>query len=240
MTELEEYRYSELAKFQSINRISFHDVNLLNCAFIHKSYRNETLHVAQDNERLEFLGDSILNFLVTDLLYREYLGLSEGKLSKIKSFITSGEFLFQKARRMNIGEYLLLGKGEEATGGRDKMSLLSNAYEAFIGALYLDGGIRKAKAFIKKQFLKEIKTLGAGPIVFDYKAALQEYIQNKASQPPRYNIEKVTGPEHDKEYHVSITIGGKTFGPEKGHTRKQAEKRLAKRVLDELLLIKDV
>ncbi len=239
MTELEKFRYSNLNEFQKLNKLFFKNIKLLNSALTHKSYKNEIMSVDTDNERMEFLGDSILNFIVTDILYREVPELPEGQMSKIKAFVTSGEFLSDKAQKISLGKYLLLGRGEESSGGRSKKSLLANAYEALIGALYLDGGITKAKSFIRRQLKKEIKTLVSGHIVFDYKAALQEFIQSKEKITPLYNVEKVIGPDHNREYYVSITIGDRTFGPEKGRTKKQAEKKLAKRVLDEILLLKE-
>lgn len=239
MTEIEKYRNQLLNEFQRINNLRFRDLALLRCALTHKSFKNENLSIDYDNERLEFLGDSIINFIVTDILYKEFPNYMEGQLSKIKAFITSGDFLYNKAKKMKIGHYIFLGRGEESTGGRNKRSLLSNTYEALIGAIYLDGGITKARSFIKKQLLKDIKVFGSGHIVFDYKAALQEFIHSKDKLLPKYNVEKVTGPDHNREYQVSITIGDRTFGPEKGKTKKEAEKKLAKRVLDEIMLARD-
>lgn len=238
MTEIEKYRLKTLEEFQKENKLNFKNIQLLNTALIHKSYKNESIDIDIDNERMEFLGDSVLNFVITDILYNQYPSEMEGNLSKFRAFIASGEFLYLKALKIELGEYLLMGKGEEISGGRNKRSLLSNAYEALIGALYLDGGIRKARAFINKHFKKDIQSLGKGHIVFDYKAALQEFIHNKDKTMPKYNVEKVIGPDHNREYHVSITIGDKFFGPEKARTKKEAEKKLAKRVLDEIKIKK--
>lgn len=234
MNELEAHRDKCLKQFQDRIGTAFRDQKLLDTALTHKSYRNERINSDNDNERMEFLGDSILNFLITDLLYRTYPDKLEGELTKVKAYITSGEYLYKKAMELDLGDILLLGRGEENTGGREKRSLLSNAYEALIGALYIDSGYRKVRAFINRQFKKEIKKMVSMNMVLDHKAALQEFLQNEMKLMPVYKVEKVMGPAHHREYLVSVAIGDKVYGPVKGPTKKQAEKNLAKTVLEKI------
>jgi len=228
-------RSQRLTRFSETLGHTFADMHLLDRALCHRSYRYETLGVNHDNERMEFLGDTVLNFLISELLFQRFPKLDEGQLSKLKAYFTSSTYLARQARLLGVGDYLLLGRGEEASGGRQKSSLLENALEAIIAALYLDGGMAAAADFIHTHMSREITLLGGKNIIFDYKTALQEYTQKTMKVLPNYVVNKVEGPEHQPLYSVSITLGNDTFGPETATTIKEAQKKLARKVLTHLM-----
>jgi ribonuclease-3 len=208
----------------------------LNQAFVHRSLSNEA-GSAQNNERLEFLGDSILGCVTAYLLYEMLPDLQEGKLAKIKSVVVSEETLSGIALELQIDNYLLLGNGEEMSGGRQKKAILADAVEALLGALFLDGGYKTAFRFVKKLIEPEIQKVLKSEFIKDYKSILQETCQKRYKNHPQYKILKRSGPEHDKYFWIEVIVNGKSYGPCMGHNKKSAEQDCAKIALESLGII---
>ncbi len=208
----------------------FSNPELLERALTHKSYANEN-KVPYHNERMEFLGDSVLNFLVSEYLMKLCPASSEGELSKLRASIVSEPALAAVARRLGLGTYLLLGRGEEQTGGRNKDSLLADCLEALIASIYLDAGKQTAEAFVIR-FFEEIMRLSCSmPSALDYKTELQELCQDRLRQLPEYRIASETGPDHQKQFEVEVLINGNVKGRGSGKSKKEAEQRAAKEAL---------
>jgi len=207
----------------------FHDGGLLEEALTHKSYAYER-GAARHNERLEFLGDSALAAVVARLLFIEHPEEDEGRLSKMKSTLVSRGTLAIWARDLGIGPFLLLGQGEESTGGRDRSSILSNALEALIGAVYLDGGFEAAHDFIHRCFLDGREEF----VETDFKSRLQEVVQKRHKVPPDYETVETEGPDHDKTFRVRVRLGKKLLGSGEGKTKKDAEQEAARDALARL------
>ncbi|MCC7203278.1 MAG: ribonuclease III [Nitrospirae bacterium] len=215
-------------------RLSYHFINidLLREAITHKSYVNENPELnAKDNERLEFLGDAVLDLSISSYLVEHFPDYQEGELSKLKSMMVSEPSLSRIASELDIGEYLLLGRGEEHTGGRKKESLLANALEAIIAAIYLDGGLPAADGFIRMVFVSQIQAVTRDGISLDYKTDLQEYCQGHNLELPLYRVSKETGPDHRKTFEVELLINGEVLGLGIGRNKKEAEQRAAKEAL---------
>jgi ribonuclease-3 len=201
----------------------FRNPDLLKEALSHKSFASESKSAIY-NERLEFLGDSILAAVVAHQLYVDYPQDAEGSLSKKKAVLVSRPSLADWASALNLGAYLFLGIGEESSGGRERQSLLSNALEALIGAIYLDGGYAHAEKFIKRWYTDQHGSL----VEADYKSRLQEVLQKKYKVPPTYEITEADGPDHDKTFRVAVKLDKKTLGTGGGKTKKEAEQAAAR------------
>jgi ribonuclease-3 len=215
--------------------ISFHQESLLEQAFVHLSYLNENPGFARpSNERLEFLGDAILNFIVTERLYEEFRQLSEGELTEIRAALVCRDTLAELASSLKLGGWLLLGRGEEANGGRAKESNLANVMEALIGALYLDQGIAKARRFILRQLKPELEKIKAGKITPNYKALVQELIQGQKKPTPVYRLVEATGPDHRKQFTAEILVEGEALGKGVGKSKKVAESQAARAAWEKL------
>ncbi len=212
---------------------SFVNLQLLERALIHKSYANET-KLAHHNERLEFLGDAVLNLVVSEYLIKTYPDSSEGDLSRLRASIVSEPALASVAREIGIGEFLLLGRGEEQTGGRNKDSLLADSVEAVIAAIYLDSGMDTVVAFILRFFEGLIRKGSASREILDYKTELQEVCQERLKLLPEYRVVSESGPDHQKQFTVELTIKGEVFGRGEGRSKKEAEQRAAKEALGKL------
>ena len=212
---------------------SFRDKELLKNALIHKSYMQKS-HKNENNERMEFLGDSVLGFTVAEYLFLNYKDLPEGELTKIRSMVVCETSLYKIAEKIGLGERIYLGKGEENSDGRHRPSILSDAMEAIFAAVYLDGGIDSAKKVILSLLEDEIKKAVKERDVKDYKTVLQELIQKDHVHSPKYALIKEEGPDHDKTFSVSVSVGDKVLGYSKGHTKKEAEKNAAKEALEML------
>jgi ribonuclease III len=201
----------------------FRDRGLLEHAMTHTSRANEDVSGGvTDNESLEFLGDAVLGFVIADLLFREFPSWNEGQKSKTKAALVSAATLARQAERLNIGEHMLLGRGEEKTGGRRKAALLADSYEALIAAIYLDGGVEHARAFIARQFaalIAEARESG-GTVGQDYKSALQELLQSRGQMPPDYRLAGTIGPDHDKKFHVEVIVAGEPIAEAIGPSKK--------------------
>ena len=224
----------ELTEFENRIGYTFQRRDLLTRAITHKSYSHEARqNDVRHNETFEFLGDSVLGFVIGDLLFRQFPGLDEGALSKMKAYLVSAQSLAAKARRFEMGDVILLGVGEEKTGGRKKDSLLANLYEAMIAAVFLDGGIDAARKMIEESFADDLKAIREDDLLFhDYKTALQELAQGNGLPLPEYIVVDEVGPDHDKTFVVEVKIGNRMARGE-GSSKKEAQQQAARHALRE-------
>ena len=215
----------------------FNDREWLLQALTHRSLRHRAGRDEgpMDNERLEFLGDAILGFVVSDVLCTHYPRLSEGKLSRIRANLVNRKRLRLVAEKLELGRFLHLGPGEEKTGGRHKQAILANAAEAVVAALYRDGGLEPARRFVEEFFLWELGESSVEPLArADYKSALQEYLQGHRLPAARYDTVETRGPEHRKSFTVELRVGGQCLGRGQGATKKAAEQQAAHQALQRL------
>ena len=208
----------------------FRDRGLLEHAMTHTSRANEDVSGGvADNESMEFLGDALLGFVIADMLFRQFPQFDEGEKSKTKASLVSTATLARQAERLNLGEHMLLGRGEEKTGGRRKQALLADSYEALIAAVYLDGGIEQARAFIVREFgplVSQVHRQGvAGD---DFKSALQEFLQGRDQPLPEYRLVSTIGPDHQKQFQVAVVVNGETLATAVGPSKKEAEQEAAR------------
>ena len=211
---------------------TFQNRKLLENALTHSSCANESGGRLSSNERLEFLGDSILGMVVADHLFRNHPDLPEGVLTRTRAALVCEDSLVEVAEALDLGKYLLLGKGEEAGGGRQRPSIRADAVEAVLAAVYLDGGLGSARKIIQKYVLsKEIEGLTKPR---DYKTALQELVQRENGQVLQYRLTGESGPDHDKRFFVEVTLNGKAVGSGTGRSKKEAEQMSAKAAIDAL------
>jgi len=220
-------RKKVLTAFLKTAGIRFKRLDLLNLSFIHRSVSNEA-NSKLNNERLEFLGDAILGAVAANLLYRKLEGRSEGDLAKIKSVVVSEAILSAVALELQLDTLLVLGRGEELSGGRTKKAILADALEALIGAIYLDSGYKSAYSFVSRFLSVEIDRVLENRHTQDYKSLLQEFCQKQYKNYPNYQLVKRTGPEHERIFWVDVLVNGKTFGPASGRSKKSAEQEAAK------------
>ncbi len=207
---------------------TFKDKALIQEALAHKSFANENPSFTPSfNERLEFLGDSVLGLIVSDYLFISYRNYSEAELSKIKAYAVQENTLAEIALQLDIGSCLFFGRGEEGTGGRHKPSLLANAFEAVLGAVYLDGGLKAARAFAIGLLKDKINKLISEDLLFDFKTRFQEIVQEKFGILPKYTVHKESGPEHIKIFEVEVFVGEEKYGSGKGRTKKEAAQMAA-------------
>jgi ribonuclease-3 len=226
---------SDLSDLQREIGYAFNNLDLLNQALTHSSHAHENNSGARDNEQLEFLGDAILGFLVSDFLYRAHPSLTEGQLSKLKGFFVSAANLVKYAERIRLGVYLQLGKGEEKTGGRTKQALLVDGLEAVLGAIYLDGGIEEARRVMLPFFEPQIEDIGESDRQLkDFKTELQEQIQARRLPRAEYILAGETGPDHEKLFTVEVIIDGESVARGVGLTKKAAEQAAARQALDRI------
>jgi ribonuclease-3 len=217
------------------HRIShwFKDRELLERALTHKSFANENRGPAH-NERLEFLGDAVLGLVISEYLMKNCPDSNEGDLSRLRAAVVSEPALASIAREIGLGSYLLLGRGEEQTGGRDKDSLLANCLEALIASIYLDAGNAAVEAFVIRFFDETIKKTCTYRGTLDYKTELQELCQERLKQLPEYRIVSETGPDHQKQFTVELSAKGEVYGHGTGKSKKEAEQKAAKEALEKL------
>lgn len=220
---------SKLKELEALIGYEFRQEGLLRQALTHSSYANEKhMKKLSDNERLEFLGDAVLEIVSSEYLYRNYPKLPEGDLTKFRASIVCEPTLALCTREIDLGRFLNLGKGENQTGGRNRKSILSDALEAVIGAIYLDGGFEKAKEFIHRFILTDIEHK---KLFYDSKTILQEVVQGSYEEPLHYELLAEEGPDHDKSFRVEARIGDKVIGAGCGHTKKAAEQEAAYQAL---------
>jgi ribonuclease-3 len=222
-----------LSDIQQRIAYQFSNIALLERALTHKSYANEN-RVPYHNERMEFLGDAVLNLAVSEYLMRTCPDSTEGDLSRLRAAVVSEPALAAIAREIGLGSYILLGRGEEQTGGRDKDSLLANCLEALIASIYLDTGKEAAEAFVIRFFEDIIKKTCTSRGILDNKTELQELCQERLKQLPEYKVVSETGPDHQKQFEVEVWIKGRLSGRGIGRSKKEAEQRAAKEALEKL------
>ncbi|NLI60584.1 MAG: ribonuclease III [Clostridiales bacterium] len=212
----------------------FKDSKLLLNALTHSSYANESPNNISDNERLEFLGDSVLELVIADYLYGMFGQYKEGDLTRIRASIVSEGSLAEIARSIELGQFLYLGKGESNTGGRDRSSVLADAVEAIIGAVYVDSGIKQASEFIIRLFTPIMKKSFEGKGFQDYKTNLQEVLQKDSDKDIVYRVIEERGPDHNKDFVVEVCHGDKAIGRGRGKNKKEAEQHAAKEALGKI------
>ena len=227
-------RRKELSLFQKKAGLRFRRFDLLDLAFCHRSYVNETTEDIDNNERLEFLGDSVLGIVVADYLFRLLPDRPEGDLARIKSHVVSEESLADIALSLGIDSIVHVGKGEELSGGRTKKALLSDSMEALIGAWHLDAGYEKASRFILRYLKDPIETVLANRHRKDYKTLLQEIVQKRYHSYPKYVLERKTGPDHQRIFWMNVIVQSDTFGPGMGGNKKSAEQEAARLAYESL------
>jgi ribonuclease-3 len=225
---------ADLSEFESRIGHSFQRRELLTRALTHKSYSHEAKNDSlRDNETFEFLGDSVLGFVIGDLLFRRFPELDEGALSKMKAYLVSATSLAEKARVYGMGDVLFLGVGEEKSGGRKKDSLLANLFEAMLAAVYLDGGIDPVRQLIERTFTPDVEAIDEQNLLFqDYKTALQEQAQGRGLPLPEYSVVGEVVPYHDKRFIVEVKVGNLATRGE-GSSKKEAQQQAAKHALRE-------
>lgn len=225
-------------KFHAIEKVigySFKKPAILKRALTHKSYANELkLSAEEHNERLEFLGDAVLELAVSELLMKRYPDFSEGELSKMRAAIVNEKQLASLARKFRLGDYLYLGRGEEQTSGREKSSLLADAYEAILGGIYMDRGAKKAFQLIQRHYSDLLDKTPPHQFYQDYKTELQERCQELFRAIPRYKLAAERGPDHDKTFEVEIYIRNELMGHGFGRSKKEAEQQAAQEALQKL------
>ena len=218
-------------KFEQIQNnlgYEFHNLNFLETALTHRSYSSE-YGLKYCNERMEFLGDSVLSAVVSEYLYNKYSDDNEGKLSQIKAQIVSAKSLSSWAKKVKLDKFILISKSEDSNFARQRDSLLCDSFEAIVGAIYLDSGFETAKKFINK-FLSDQQTVE----LTDYKTSLQELVQAQFQTLPEYRVVKEYGPDHDKKFEIAVFIEGKQFGFGRGSSKKEAEQNSAKQAYKKL------
>lgn len=219
-------------QFMNINLPEFRDNSLKELAFTHRSYLNENKEAKESNERLEFLGDSILSFVVSSHIFKQFPNLKEGELTSLRSVLTNTQTLYSVAEQLGLGVLLKMSKGEEEGGGRTNKTILANTYEAVVGALFIDGGIDAARDFITSTILDNQNELVGAQGLKDPKSKLQEFMQEKFKVSPDYRIVDEQGPDHDKKYTSAIFLNGEPIAQGVGRSKQEAEKDAAQKALE--------
>ncbi len=215
--------------------LKFKNHELLRQALIHTSYLNENPGInVGSNERLEFLGDAALGVVVAQQLYTEYPDVDEGKLTELRAHLVRRDTLANAAARFDLGDYLQLGRGEDAAGGRNRPTNLARAYEAVVGAIFLDGGIVKVRTFIRRTLGDELKALRESGMPSDPKSRLQEVIQSRWQTTPSYRLMKTEGPDHARRFTVQVMVSGRSLGVGEGRSKQMAEKEAAQQALAQI------
>ncbi|SCN21978.1 Ribonuclease 3 [Clostridium sp. N3C] len=213
--------------------VSFINKRLLNIAITHSSYANQRKNVKY-NERLEFLGDSVLQLTITEYLFQTYEEKSEGELTRLRSLIVCENSLYELAKQWNLGKYIYMSKGEELTGGRERVSILADCVEAVLAAIYLDKGFEAVKKYILENFKNIISKAINNEIILDYKTRLQELLQKNGEVQIQYNLIKFEGPPHRREFYVNVTANNSLLGQGVGYSKKEAEQAAAKEAIERL------
>lgn len=217
-------------------KVKFRRLDLLNAALTHPSYCAEfNQGNLPSNQRLEFLGDAVLTLVVSEYLYQTYPEMDEGQLTRIKAISVSEPVLHSVAKKLGLGQYLLLGKGEERTGGRDRPSVLADAFEALVGAMFLDKGLKTTTEFVLRHLKSRIKMIERDRLILDFKSRLQELTQSRYHLVPTYHLIQTIGPDHAKTFVSEVRLQGITIGRGRGHSKKEAEQEAARAALRKLL-----
>lgn len=221
-------------QLQSTIGIPFHDKELLQHAFYHRSYLNEAKHIKESNERLEFLGDAILSFLTSRFLYTTYPAYPEGVLTNIRSSLVKTKSLGESAKVLGFGDLLFLSHGEEESGGRNNMSLLADSFESFLGALFLDQGIDVVNQFLTTYLFPKTTEIVETKSYLDFKSLLQEIVQEDTKISPTYQVAKSEGPDHNRLFYIEAYIGTKKLGEGKGKSKQEGEQAAAQNALEKM------
>ena len=234
-----EDRRRELERFTENLRVKFNDPSLLESVFVHSSYVNEALDddSLESNERLEFLGDAVVEAVISDMLYRRFPGFDEGALTKLRASLVNKKVLAEMAEELAIGRLLLLGKGEQKDGGRENPSILSDTFEALIAAIFIDGGFSSVEGFIGEVFADRFDALhsdGRASGHFDFKPRLQELVQRSFTSKLRYMMVDSSGPAHERTFTVEAVVGEEVLGQGKASSKKEAEQLAAEGALEVL------
>ncbi len=222
---------STIGKFEEIIGYTFKNKKYIQQALTHSSYANEKKIPGGSNERLEFLGDSVLSIVVSSYLYENLTSVTEGELTKMRASLVCEKSLYVFAQEINLGDFLLLGKGEENTGGRERPSILADAFEAVIAAIYLDGGYEPAAKHILRFIPKDIQ-IRRKPVFSDFKTILQEIVQKNPEEKVEYVLVGEEGPDHNKRFVVEVCLNSNVIGKGKGRSKKEAEQLAAKEALE--------
>ena len=225
----------QIAALAQLMEVTFRDINLLHQALVHTSYANENKsEIVDHNQRLEFLGDAVLDLVIGEYLFHKFPQLPEGELTKARARVVCEAALAHCATKIGLGKYLLLGKGEDGTGGRQRPSILADAFEAVIGAVYLDSGYYSAAQFIRNSLSNELLLVRQGDYINDYKTLLQEIVQRNSEHRVTYEVLEETGPDHDKSFYVAAIINNMQMGTGRGKSKKEAEQSAAHQVISKL------
>ena len=227
----------KIKEFEERIGYSFKNKDLLFEALSHSSFANEYKHGRHSNERLEFLGDSVLSIVVSEHLFKHFKHLPEGELTKIRASLVCEKALFEFSKQIDLGSFIFLGRGEENTGGRKRPSIVSDAFEAVIAAVYLDGGMETAREYVLGFIPKDLNRNTADNLQ-DYKTILQEIIQRNPEERVEYVLKSQTGPDHDRHFTVEVCLNTNVIGRGEGHSKKQAEQQAAKEALQLMGAIK--
>lgn len=244
--DLDKNRRKELKKLCDSLNVKLSNYELLHQALTHSSYAHETKDFVRcHNERLEFLGDSILNLIISRHLFLEYPELSEGHLSFVRSQVVCEPTLARKATELHFGDYLLLGRGEKTSGGRERFSILADAFEAVIGAVFLDAGLEAAAAYVLENLKDDVimaqsSDYYGGVVHKDYKSWLQEYLQKNGAVRIVYELVSEKGPDHDKLFEIAVTANNRRLGTGSGKSKKEAEQKAAHQALAEMGVLREI
>ncbi len=228
------YLVSALEALQARLGYLFRDENRLRLALTHPSVAHEQGMAVQHNQRLEFLGDSVLQLVLTSELYGKFPSMGEGPLTKARAQMVNRRTLANRGRRLGLGEHLILSRGEDSSGGRERPSALADTFEALLGAIFLDGGFHAARDFILQQFREEFGELEVIPNLENPKGELQEILQSNSTEAPQYQLESVSGPDHDRLFESAVYHRGVELGRGKGKSKKDSESQAALAALDQL------
>lgn len=230
MKDVKEFSLSDCAEFEAQIGYQFQNKKLLVEALTHSSYANEGKKHLHNNERLEFLGDSVLSVIVAEYLFMHFKHIPEGELTRLRASLVCEQALYEFSKKIHLGEFLLLGRGEENTGGRERPSILSDAFEAVIAAIYLDGGMEAAKPYVLSFIPKDLSPKKS-PNFSDYKTTLQEIIQQNREEKVEYVLTSESGPDHNKTFEIEIHLNSNIISMGTGKSKKQAEQNAAKEAL---------
>jgi len=226
---------ASLEKLQKRLGVTFKDGSLLGQALVHRSYIHENPDFElPDNERLEFLGDSLLGLVIAEKVYEDFPELAEGGMTKLRAALVRRETLARLAESLGLGDYLYIGRGEDSSGGRAKQSILVGAFEAVIAAILIDQGFDVCRGFVRRVFADEVGRVVEERLDEDYKSQLQEVIQAKRRQAPTYRVVGVEGPDHDRDFTVEVSVDGDVIGSGRGKSKRQAEMAAAQAALESL------
>ncbi|HTV41246.1 MAG TPA: ribonuclease III [Candidatus Sulfotelmatobacter sp.] len=225
---------SATSKFPGSFGYHFRDENLLRLALTHPSVSHESGTATAHNQRLEFLGDAVLGLVLTELLYQEFPDSDEGQLTKARAKLVNRHSLAARARSLGLGDHLILSRGEEVSGGRDRSSALADAYEALLGAIFLDGGFGAAREFILKEFAGAFDELAARPVIENPKGELQELLQSRSPRAPEYQTTQISGSDHDPLFECAVLHDGVELARGQGKSKKAAESAAAMVALETL------